>query len=467
MRQVMISKESVGVEISSNHLTIAYMKATPFNTKIRAHAVHELDAASRFSEKMDAIGALVKDFLQRHRIGSVCIWVGLPAEMVIQTVISLPSATKENLTKALEYELPKYIPLAPEDIYFGYQTLEEDRNKRQLKILVAAVKKKDLAAIIELRNQLDAGICGVESMATAGINGLKWAARSIPEKDYALAYAANGTLHLGFIENEQIQFMRTFDLKEDLMYQAGRIFQESDYSGTINSESDSTATIKVYCAGPDATEGLLGILNKSPNLECSLLDLDQSPLDEKSPIPGAGLALKSLQHVAVDINLFPEQFRKKPSVIGRYLTLALVVLMLISGMTWAGSHFLHQRIIDQRVDRELNELSDEIDALEQIQSNITALQKRIDYLDSLRQDRIHALEFLKELTEILPDTAWLLGLSVENNHVEVQGYADYSTQLIPQLEASDLFVDARFVSVITKRHDGKEVFKIGFEINRK
>jgi general secretion pathway protein L len=94
------------------------------------------------------------------------------------------------------------------------------------------------------------------------------------------------------------------------------------------------------------------------------------------------------------------------------------------------------------------------------------LQERIDYLDNLRQNRINALELLKELTEILPDTAWLRGLSVADNRVEIEGYADYSTQLIPQLEASPLFANAKFISTITRARDNKEVFKIGFEIDR-
>ena len=54
----MISKESVGVEISSNKLTIAYVKATPFNTKICAHAAYDLDANSRFGEKMETISSI-------------------------------------------------------------------------------------------------------------------------------------------------------------------------------------------------------------------------------------------------------------------------------------------------------------------------------------------------------------------------------------------------------------------------
>lgn len=462
----MISKESVGVEISTNKLTIAYVKATPFHTKICAYAHHDLDAESRFGEKMDTISRMVNDFLHRHRIGSACIWIGLPAEMVILRVISLPSATKENLTKALEYELKKYIPLESEDIYFRYQILDEDREEKQLRILVAAVKKKDLAPLIELRNHLGAGIYGVESAATAAINGLKWASESIVEKAYALAYAAAGTLHLSYFDGGQLRFMRSLDLTDDLSYQSERILQEFDCTGALSSGSEAGAALKVYCQGPDATEDMLQALNQLPNLEFSLLDLNQSPLKENNPISGTGLALKSLQRLPVDINLFPEQFRKKPSVIGRYLTLALVVLTLIAGLSWAGSHFMHHRVTAMRVDRELDELSDEIKALGLVQSKIATLQERIDYLDNLRQNRINALELLKELTEILPDTAWLRGLSVADNRVEIEGYADYSTQLIPQLEASPLFANAKFISTITRARDNKEVFKIGFEIDR-
>jgi Tfp pilus assembly protein PilN len=462
----MISRESVGVEISNTQLTIAYAKATRFDTEICAHAVHDLGGTSGFAEKMDTIRAAVEDFWRQHRIGDGCIWVGLPPEMVIQRVISLPSATKENLAKALEYELQKYMPLELESIYFRYQILDEDRAERRLKILVAAVKKKDLAPLIELGTHLGAGICGAESAATAAINGLKWAAKSISEKAYGLAYAAGGTLHLGCFEEERLHFIRSLDLDGDLMYQTEQILQELGYAGTTGSESDSSAALKVYCRGPEATEDMLQALNKLPNVEFSHLDLSDSPLQENDPIVGTGLALKSLQRVNLDINLFPEQFRKKPSLIGRYLTLALVLLALITGVAWAVSSFVHPRLASMRVDSELSELSGEIKALGQVQAEITSLQQRLEYLNNLRQDRIDALEFLKELTEILPDTAWLLGLTLAGNKVEIQGNSSYSTELIPQLEASPLFANARFISTITKGRDGKEVFKIGLEINR-
>ena len=460
----MISKESVGVEISNDRLAVAYVRATPFSTRVRAHAVYDLDATARLEEKTETISAKVKDFLRQHRIGSACIWIGLPAEMVIQRVIRLPSAAKENLGKTLEYELPKYIPMASEDIYFRYQILDEDRDEKQLKILVAAVKKKDLAPLMELSNRLGAGICGVESSVTAGINGLKWASKSISERAYALAYAADKAIHLSYFEEDQLQFIRTLNLDDDLMSQSERIFRELDETGRRSDDPD--AALSVYCHGPGATEEVLQRLNTLPNLAFSPLDLGEGPIERNIPVAGAGLALKSLQPVSVDINLFPEPFRKRPSVIGRYLTLTLVALTLITGLAWVGSHLTHQRITAMRVERELHDLSEEVKALGRIESEITALGERIDYLNNLRQDRTDALELLKVLTETLPDTVWLLGLSLEENRVEIEGYADNSTQLIPQLEASPLFANAKFISTITKGRDGKEVFKIGFEINR-
>ena len=460
----MISKESVGVEISNNRLTIAYAKATPFSTKIYAHAGYNIGAAFRDDEYRETIRTRVKEFLSRFSIESACIWIGLPTEMVIQRVIRLPSAAKENLEKSIEYELQKYIPLDSESIYFRYHVLDEDRDEKLIKILVAAVKKKDLALFIEIRNFLGAGICGVESTATAGINGLKWASKFISEKTYALAYAADGAVHLGCIQDDRLQFIRTIDPNDDLMGQSNRILRELDCPEAVI--ADPMDALNVYCHGPGATKDLLETMNKLPNMVFSLLDLSQSPLKENDPVAGMGLALKGLQPVTVDINLLPEQFRKKSSVIGRYVTFGLVALVLLFGMAWVGSHFMHQRLINMRVDRELDELSDEIKDLGKVQSEITAFHERIDYLDSLKQDRIETLELLKALTETLPDTAWLLTLSISENTVEIRGYAEYSTQLIPRLEAYPLFANVRFLSTITKGLDGNEVFKIGFELNR-
>jgi general secretion pathway protein L len=422
----MLSKESVGVEISNKHLEMTYLKAGLFGTKIRAHEGYELDGVSTFAEKIDTVNRRVKDFLRGHRLRSACLWIGLPAEMVIQRVIRLPSAANENLAKAIEYALPKYIPLAPEDIYFQHQILAEDRDELQLTILVAAVKKKDLEPLIELRNQLGANICGAESAVTAAINGLKDA---------------------------------------DLMDQLERATRELDSNGANGAASDESGALNVYCHGPDATPDVLSKLNASPDLEFTRLDLHKSPLAEDSPIAGTGLALKSLRPVAMDLNLLPEEFRKKPSVIARYMTLVLFLLTLVAAVTWGGSYYLHQRMTDRRVDRELDALAGEIKTLGQTQSQISALQERIDSLNSLRQDRLPALEFLKELTEILPDTAWLRGLSVADNQVLIEGYADHSPTLLQQLEASPRFSDAKFISSITRANDGKEVFKIGFELN--
>lgn len=460
----MISKESVGVEISKNHLAMTYAKATPFSINIRAHAVYDLEAGVCHDEKRETIRTQLKDFLSRHSLASADIWIGLPSGTVIQRVIRLPLAAKENLGKAIEYELRKYIPLGAESIYFRYQVLEEIRDEKQIKILVAAVKKKDLDLIVEIRNDLGIGICGVESAVTAGINGLNWVSKFMSDSAYGLAYAADGTVHIGCIKDNRLHFIRSIDLDDDLMAQSDRLCSELDIQKDVI--ADAIDVLNVYCHGPGATEELLEGLNRLPNMAFSLPDLNQSPLKENDTVVGMGLALKGLQSVTVDINLLPEQLRKKSSVIGRYLTISLVALVFLSGITWAGSHFMRQRLIHVRVERELSDLSDQIVVLGKVQSEITALQDRIDYLEGLKQDRIKALELLKALTETLPDTAWLITFSLSEKSIEIKGYADQSTQLLPQLEAYPLFANVRFLSTITKGKDGNEVFKIGFDLRQ-
>jgi Tfp pilus assembly protein PilN len=457
----MIAKGSVGVAISRSRLTIVFAKASPFRTQIRACATHELDPAASVPERTAAVCALVQSFWRQHRIGDACIWIGLPADVVIQRVIALPSAARENLDKAIEYELQKYIPRELEHFHFQYQVLHEDRAERRLHILVSAVKKGDLGPIIEARDNFSAGIFGVESAATAAINGLRWATGPLREKTYGLGYAAEGTMHLAYFEDGEPRHVWALDLGDDVAPQRQQLLQRLEALG-----AGPGATLRVYCHGPAATEDVLRAWNGAPNLEFRRLELPEDFPEGDNAIVGAGLAVKGLHQVALDINLFPEPFRKRPSVLGRYVGGALAALALVGGVAWAASQFLHPRVLDRRVERELSELAGEVEALRQLQAQAQELRGQIEYLDGLRRERMDALGFLKELTEVLPDTSWLLSLSVAGDKAAIQGIAESSTELIPQLEASPLFGNAQFTATITKGREGQDVFKIGFDIDR-
>jgi general secretion pathway protein L len=53
---------------------------------------------------------------------------------------------------------------------------------------------------------------------------------------------------------------------------------------------------------------------------------------------------------------------------------------------------------------------------------------------------------LKELTTILPKSAWLTRVRLTDTAVEIEGYAASATELLPKLEESPFFKKVEFAS---------------------
>ena len=64
------------------------------------------------------------------------------------------------------------------------------------------------------------------------------------------------------------------------------------------------------------------------------------------------------------------------------------------------------------------------------------------------------LDILKELTQLIPESMWLNRFSYderkEKKGIEISGYADTASEIIPILEESELFEDVKFKSSIVK-----------------
>jgi len=91
------------------------------------------------------------------------------------------------------------------------------------------------------------------------------------------------------------------------------------------------------------------------------------------------------------------------------------------------------------------------------------LETKAEYLHSLRSGA-SVSDMLRELTQILPETAWVQEFTFFKREIQLEGFADSASELIPLLEMSPLFKDAVFLSTITKDKDGKERFRIGLKM---
>jgi len=141
-----------------------------------------------------------------------------------------------------------------------------------------------------------------------------------------------------------------------------------------------------------------------------------------------------------------------------------VVLTLISGLAWGGSALLQKQFHHARLDRELNRLADEVTDIDRLQADIQGLRTKLEFLQEQKGGPHTALDILKALTEIVPDSAWVREIAIAPDGIRLDGYADAAAELIPLIDAAPMFTDVSFLSAITKGRDGKEKFRIGFKL---
>ncbi len=180
-------------------------------------------------------------------------------------------------------------------------------------------------------------------------------------------------------------------------------------------------------------------------------------------IPAFGLALKGLRSVPLQINLLPDELRKKPGRLGYYMMSTMLVLLVLAAMGLGGSYLWRQHKAVKALNEEMRILTKEVAAIDDMQTRIRELESQVMRLRSLKQGYIPVVDIMRELTGIIPETAWVQDFSFSEQGIQINGFADSTSDLIGILEASPLFENVSFLSAIVKGREGKERFSIGLK----
>src|SRR4030043_419050 len=128
---------------------------------------------------------------------------------------------------------------------------------------------------------------------------------------------------------------------------------------------------------------------------------------------------------------------------------------------------MHYRKEREAVNAEIKKRKPAVESLEELQKQRNDYRKEIAELDQIRSGEISKVEVLEELTRLLPNTTWIWNLKYKGKEMELSGFADSASDLIPLLDKSPLFEKVEFLAPVTKemqmKGDGnkeKERFKI-------
>ena len=463
----MLFQTSLGIDIQDHSVSVAYLKGSYKGVRLAAHASYVFEKEIPLIEKIDLIGGMVQDFLKKKSISPAAVFLGIPREAAILRYIELPLAVKENLKKSLGYELEKYVPFSPGDIYYDYQVISENKTEGKLRILLIVAKKESVDPYLSLAGSIGLGISGIEIGSTAIANYF-WSQRDLIATDrFAIVCLREGFLEVNLLRKGYLDYSKSVNQEK----------HEADLPDVINqelkklrkdSENSEDRLHTVFC-GFDIYPELFNRIDINENLEIRPVDLARSGIPVSNLVPAYGLALKGIKKLPTDINLMPEALRKRPNKIAYYTMIVLAGLLILAGLAWVGSRIASQQLHLRQLNTEIARLNGEVSRIEQTKAKCKDIEYQIDDLSGLYGEGISVLEVLKELSVIIPKTAWVRGFtfSDKDKEVRIDGRAESSSELIPSLESSHLFSDVVFLSSITtltRRNVSIENFRIGLKL---
>ena len=174
-----------------------------------------------------------------------------------------------------------------------------------------------------------------------------------------------------------------------------------------------------------------------------------------------------LEQLYDSYNLLPERLRQKTAKVPRLIHTALIILtcLLLASVIAMPVWFEYQTV---------KALQLKTDSLEKDAKKVKALQKDIDaVIDETRQlikeksATPDVIDILNSLSSLIKDDTWLSYAQYSDGHLQIQGESPAASTLIAVLEASELFVNARFASPVTQDSISKlERFQITVDVAR-
>jgi general secretion pathway protein L len=142
---------------------------------------------------------------------------------------------------------------------------------------------------------------------------------------------------------------------------------------------------------------------------------------------------------------------------------AAVALAITAVIVMLSRQAAELELLDRRLEAaevEAKKVHVEIDAIESSSQRIVALRR-----EKLSSPSLLAL--WAELTRLLPDSAWLTGISVRESTVTIDGTAQSAETLIAALDGSPLFEAVAFTGPVTKLPGGKlDRFTVTFNLSQ-
>jgi general secretion pathway protein L len=515
---------SIGVVLKKNEMIMAAARHGMRRYFLDGYRVLPfLDSSAE--EKEAVILHNLELFLQEYRGARGNIFAAIPRSDAFIHYVHLPIAAEEDVYAAIGYDIDRHSPFAAEDVYYDCHIVRRMPESGQLYVMLVIVPRARVDFLVEIFKKLNIQLQGVELTTTALVNGhvpepeteavfnpaifmqnagvqkvVRLLARRFPSLEHyteqqpdeqapdgpppivlPVEYLENDHYELDIIADGDLHFSRVFacDACEPGEPQIQDIVRHGRQACIhLPFEQVEERPLRFLLSGCEVDSAFLNSIPEELDGEFAVVDsVPLAPADPQAASAGniapllfvpAACALKGLKPVALDVNLIPPELRPRRKKSMRKLFIGAAVCLLVCCVAVLAVRWDMSRAAQQEETAAvLGRLSREYKLVEAHRAELERSEKLYQTALQIESSDAGKLNILRELTEIIPDDAWLTEFNYkdERREIRLSGYAVSASELLPILEQSDLFENVRFTSPITTdRRFKKEQFRLEMQV---
>lgn len=455
-------KKSLAVSLEKGGVSVAY--GTRFLSKIQLTAVRRYSSEEGKYPQPEDLASSLALVANEFAAAKADISLSIPKAWTIVRTAEFPSTVKENLPDVVFYEIDRLTPFMPDESFFDFHIVKEQDGR--LTVLLMAAKSEVVAPYI---SALEGHGFKVGSL-TVDLSGMGTLCRYANKGGDAIFVRIDGDGYEGamFIDGSVAHTVSS-KVPAGEGGAAMVITIAAEIAGMIDAAGGREKKPQVFVLVPEDNPSLGEAIRSGVNTPVKFLretDLGLGGTEGQKDIsyPAVGCLLESLWPDAKGLNLLKKGKYEKPKTpvaLSLVLLLAIVVVGALNVM--APLRMEEARL--QSITGQMTAKKKEAMKVETLKKDVDSLEGEISTINHFKQDNPLTLNLLKELTVILPKTTWLTRVRMTDTTVQIEGYSDSATSLLPKLEASPYLKKVEFASpTFRDRRMNADRFNIKMEI---
>ncbi|MCY4586818.1 MAG: pilus assembly protein PilM [Bryobacterales bacterium] len=456
-----------GIEVRGDDLLVVAAKSRPKGVSVLGRQV-----LARFRERPPhEWGTEYAEFVKDLGLSHLAATVSIPRNDVIVRQIQLPPVKGKDLAAAVHYQIDTLHPFGEDEVYHAYAPLRGiEKEGGDLPVGIVIAEKQKIDQYADLFETAGIPVSSFSVTAAAFFTGVRvrWDNPPVP---FLITDFQDQQLEIYGEGNNRPLFSAAFDLSvlppTRALHLAG-----SD----LRLEGEESAVLAVCGESSGSSGGVEGIDSASADHLALEADgtFEQRSISEILPSPTAApidfevrrdaaamaVALEAAcPRLGWRANLLPLERRKSGSrwIYAPSLVLGSLLILILLGHLLRGT--IQDRAYVQALRTEQERLAESVSKAQSSRDSIADARRRIGRLQFLAKRTELDMGVLAELSELIPDTAWLKTLTLEDEGIVITGEAESAAPLLGRLNDARYLTEAAF-STSLREIEGGQSFRI-------